>query len=99
MYYKLIRFKNSYWDEIHIKIYNDQADQMSTAVAYLSKNVFNFNFFVNSIKTEQSLLYLIDSGLAIINNINQTNIPWQVAHNKCLYYNLSLTTKALLNVL
>jgi hypothetical protein len=96
MYCKLICVN----DEIHIRIYDDQ-DSHITAVAYLVETKFVFVFIVNSIKTEQSLLYLINNGLAINNDTpNQRDIlSWRKAHNGHLYCKVSLTAKALLNVL
>lgn len=85
---------------LYVKIYNNKDKLLSTTVAYPTKNTYNLVFIVNSQLTLKCLNYLIKEKIAELDvNTKISTLPWWEANNFYNYYNMHLTSKALLNVL
>jgi hypothetical protein len=105
MYCKLIRYKDNFFDELHIKVFEDNAEYASlTLVAYPDSNInnkfkFKFKYINKSYKTQNILKYLLDFGLATSDS-EFKYIDWRLnIHQQPVYYDLTLTISAILHVL
>lgn len=108
MYYELtyINTRKQYycsWDEIYIKIYNDNDKLLLSTESYSCPDGnYRFLINVNSLLTLRCLHYLNKEKIAKFNLIKNTNMDILRSFDHNNYYNcyvMYLTPKALLNVL